>query len=459
MTRLLILMATVAWATANATPPTLYNKCSNIKINIPKGGAGVFFSDDCKTAYVLPPAKGQLTISGMSPTTNLQSCTAMNSLYAARNAQLERLKDLAQQLTPAPTPAPVSGGGSDLFPNPPPPTPNPGSNAGEADLLQQLTAIQSAVTQLDKDLANYAGIAGITAEALFIADQNKMVSAYQNANPQLHFEALPISQARLNFVHKASTSAGEQNGLLSVDVAGLSAMPDFSSADPNAQGVIFGGAMSGQIVLSLTGACPMYDEQTQKLKVDKVTDQNLGAYFSASVTYMYNLMANRSYTASYNIAQFFHRLQTSESSGGFFSSSTVNKLIVEKNSSDWFKFQSTSEDPRNQYDDSLEETVKAQLIDRVFKQVAMLSTGPADAAPALTTPKPDGAEVAAQNLQKCPYVYCQIGAAVLEVANAIFGSSSAVSEYIQNNNFWASDQASESKMLPFLGTIVFADGQ
>lgn len=441
-----------AWAV-----PTLYNSCKDIKITPVPNGNGVFLSQDCQTAYVLPPLTGTVAIDGMAPTMNMKRCPVLNSYLSIMKSQAERLEKLSKRLDGSgASPGSPIGGGSTLFPGKP--ADGGGSAGSTAELEKEILDTKKLFADINDTVKEYWEMEGTYGTANFTSDQQALVAAYQEKNPGISFVAMPISIAKLYLLRKTSQNTASLPAVISFDVPG-SAIPIavYPKTETPAEdgGVIFGGALTGQMVLSLVGACPYYDVKNDRMITEHLTGKDLSKYMAANVSYAYNLSVNRAYTAKYNLASFFRRLETSESKGGFFSSKTINRLIVEKNSKDWFEFKSNVEDGRHDFDQSLEATVKAELIDRVFKQINLLAVGPGEQAPGLSTPNPNGAEVGAKNLRKCPYVYCQVGAAVLDIANAIFGSSSSVSEFIQKNDFWAVDDVSESKALPFLGTVNF----
>jgi hypothetical protein len=433
--------------------PTLFNDCQDIPIHPVPGGAGVFFSDDCKTAYVLPAATGSLTITGMTVSENLRRCPMFESYTSIMAQQADRLEKLAKQISASGVD--TSENDSTLFPGP-----ASGGSSISAEDMQQLLKDFEDVKKLNVDIndtiKDYLQLEGSTAQGILNADQTEMVNAYEKANPSIHMVALTVEDAHLHINKRVAGISAGLPAVLEFSVPGRHA--DDPGGDPGGEAhSLFGGIVSGQLVLSLVGACPYYDATTHRMKVDHLDGQSLAPYFNANVDYWYGLAVNRSYHAEYNMGEFISRIQSSESHGGFFTSSTINKLIEEKDSHDWFTFKANSQDGRFDFADALRETVKAQLIDRALRQIQMMSLGSGTAAPGFSTPGADGASVAAENLRKCPYIYCQVGAAVLDVANAIFGGSEAVAEFIQNNNHWQKDDVSETQMLPFLGSTVFQE--
>ncbi len=429
--------------------PVLYDQCANVKIRSVPRGAGAFLSKDCKTAFVLPPTVGEMRISGLTTTENLRRCEGLKSLSSIHNAQLKRLEKIAEALA-AVDEEPANDGQTpiddgSLFPKPKP-KPKPQVPKKDHDFLAELGEVKSILADVQTMLKDYTMVEGSTGRVLLDSNHGELVNAYQQANPNLTFRQIPLADAQIHLSRRASVDKGELPAMLA---------PVSLPTGEAAQGAgIYGGALSGQIYLSMVGACPYYDVKGHRMKKTDVGSGELAENFNANVTYVYNLAINRSYWAKYNLSSMLRRLQSSESRGGLFSSKTINKLIVEKESGDWFMFRQNTQDPRFEFEDSLRQTVKAELVDRVFKQIGLLAMG-TEGTPPLANPKPNGAAVGAENLRKCPNVYCQIGAAVLDVGNAIFGREEAVSEYIQKNNFWSEDNVEETRTFPFRGTTRF----
>jgi len=423
---LTLIAVALGLSTVALAQPSLYNSCSQVKITPVPNGAGVFLSEDCKIAYVLPPLKGALTVTGMTVNESLRLCPAVQSSLNIMADQAKRLEKLSKQID---------------------------ENGSAADLLQEIKEVNALYAEINLIMKDYWKTEGSTGQAIYSAQHQELVKAYQKRNPKVTFVAMPLAKAQLHFTRRVTDRTAAMPATLAFHVPGLEIPGNEEQGN-----ILFGGVASGQLVLSLIGACPFYDVQHQKMKVTRIEGKTLAPYFNGGVSYEYNLKVNKSYSASYHLANFMRRVQSSESSGGFFSTSTISKLIIEKESNDWFQFTLFSEDPRHEFEDSLRATVKADLIDRAFKQIALLTVGPAEAAPDLIQPKANGAQAGAAALSKCPHLYCQVGAALLEVGNAIFGSTQAVSEFIQRNDFWAKEDVLESKMLPFMGTSVFVEG-
>ena len=408
-------------------------------IAVPNGN-GFFFSKDCKTAFVLPPVHAHAALNSIADTYNLPQCDEWNSINrgaAILSAQIDSIlaelnkgSTLSEQT--AISAGPVGGG---PFPGVARPLPHAPTQTLTPEMRVRLKEVTQALSDLRELRSNFDGVVGATAHFTYELNTQALVAAYQKANPSIHFEALPLSSAYLTFEPADRTDALKLNPLLSMSVPGLGklpALPDYSDLKPSGQKVepaatpavdlkytrIFGASLSGNMILSLSGACPYYDSSSQKMP-KSLSEDNLTAYLQANLQYTYSLQAFRSYKAEYNLAAFVKRLLESKTEGGFFSSQTVVSFINEEKTSDWFKYESTSNDSRFFYPYIVQE-IKGELIKRVLAQITKAKVGGPVEDTGLASPKPDGASRAAENLHKCPDFYCQAAGFVLDVADSVF---------------------------------------
>jgi hypothetical protein len=449
---------------AQAGIPVVNPKCTaTTQIQAVENGAGVYFSDDCKTAYVLPPANGRVSLAGITENANLEQCGAFETALRMVNQSYKMAEDALKaintptQKRPAPS-SPLGPSTGALGGNRNTSAPAASSENREAALARYQQALATA-KDAQALLEPFKDIEGATAQIVFSANWDKVVQAYSNANPGIRFERLQMSNQVFSYLRKTSSDLLKMPAAFSVRVPGVASIiaADGITPSDNAN-LVFGEALSGQAILTLAGACPLYNSSTHSIRKN-ITGSELSALFSANVQFEFNLLARRKYQASYNLAQLMKRIQESGSRGGFFSSSSYSSLLIEKNSNDWFTFKSEDEDPRHAYDlDGLRATVKADLISRVAKTIVEMNGGDAYSVPAPGAPGPHGSTVASASLKKCPNLYCQLGAVALDILDATFGSSSTNSTFINSNNYWARDDVDEGKTLPFTGSYTFVGG-
>lgn len=445
-----------------AGPPVKYPTCSqNIQIKTVPNGAGVFFDETCSVAYVLPPAQGKLEIKGLAPNMNLALCPSYENLqksYNTLNSQYAKLIERLAGSTSANSGAHDTSIGDDTSidgSTTSPSTPSDPLPEIDEKLMAEIEKLQTLLDKTERAMQpfkNYKkGVA--VGKINYFTNWNDLVEAYQEANPKIHFERLPLEAGRIIFGRKLGVEGEVETGAVAHNIFGIqntSAIAADGTLAPNAGSVIMSDAISGQVVLNYAGACPFVKNGKMP---DDLSATEVDAYLAANFQYRYSLQSLRAYTASYNLASIFKHIQESHSRGGFFSSSTSNSTTVTSFSKDAFEFHPESNQASFEFDDSLAEAVKVQLINRVLREMGDL-TGQA-VVPSLTPPPPHGAVIAANEMQKYPNFYVQIGAAGLKVLDAIFGNGSASASYIREKNGTATDHVTDKRMFSYLGSTVF----
>ena len=110
--------ASILFLEIGISAPMYFSKCQNqISITSPKGGAGVYFDEACRMAYVLPPTTGTLRIEAMAKTSGLSECKTLNSFTEIFEMRAKKLSELARKGLPKKSSP--SNGGSPLFPEQP----------------------------------------------------------------------------------------------------------------------------------------------------------------------------------------------------------------------------------------------------------------------------------------------------------------------------------------------------
>lgn len=448
-------------------PPTIYNHCTDqIKIKAPENGSGVYFSADCRIAYVLPPTVGSISISDFTKTTNTEMCDGYLMLLKSMRARATRVGQAIQRLTnmiESEGPSSSNGAYDPLFPTPP--KENTSDDAVMAEMEKRERELRANLTEIMSFNESYSRVEGPYARIAFRADHIQMVEAYKQANKNLvakglTFEAMPLSRAAIKLTSNLSggqapavfSSTSNLSALAPEDFLGLGGQNE-GREGKNQAGLIFGPNATAQVSLTLIGACPFYNSSTKKM-AERASPRFIEGYLISNGQYLYNVQANRNIEFKYNRAELLRRIQKQSTKGGFFSSKTVNELTVGRESKSWFDFKSHSDDPRINWDAAILESIRSQLVAQTFNELGVVPVGQGEA-PGLVTPGRTGASVAAETLKLCPHIYCQAGGYILDILNSTIGGSSAVSQFMATNDVWKSGRISESQMLPYAGQLQF----
>jgi hypothetical protein len=444
-------------------PPALFTSCGDkIKIKAPKTGAGVYFSADCKTAYVLPPAKGELFVSEASETGNAMMCTTYENSFKIAEMKSNLVKRLLSRIEAKDQSVKFDLSDDPWIYSEPKDETNLNPDLEELSKLQDQVITES--EKIGKHNEFLAGFEGPKVKLTVISDHNSLVQAYQELNDGIgiDFRPIPLTKSALTYIPNSDKNIGRAKAVLDWQVPGIHISHEYftgkelldAEAAKSNPTILFTSAASGRLTMSLIGGCPLYNPGTREFDVKK---SKLSQHFVVSSNYAYNVAVNRRYKAEYNVWELFKRLQKKKKSGGLFSSKTVHSLIIERDSSGWFKFKSLSEDNNHEFNQQIAQTVKAEVIGRLLQRMGAKPVGTPEAPPDLIAPGPSGASTIATGLATCPHIYCQGAAFVLTGLDAIFGSSTATSEFISKTNYWEIEEVDQTKMVPRFGQVAFPD--
>lgn len=446
-----------------ANPPVKYPACAkDLRIKAVANGSGVYFDEKCDVAYVLPPQQGRLEIKGLAPNMNLQLCSAYESTLNMLKNQYSHLELITKQLN-----ATADQNSSDTSIDGNTSIDGSGSSASAPQLKPvdprlieefQKTMSLIALTQQSMQVFENDKKGVAVGKINYFTDWNKLVSEYQKANPQIHFERLPLDAGRIVFSRKVGASSEIVTGAVAQSIQGIENTSGISAdgtLNPGSGSVIMGDAISGQIVLNFAGACPFI--KNGKMPQDLSTSE-VDAYLAANFQYKFSLQSLKKYRASYNLASIAKHIVESRKSGGFFSSSTTNSVIDSNSSNDEFNMVISSDQAGYEYDSNLRAEVKMELIGRVLREMGDITGQPVNI-PTLTAPGAHGSTVLAGQLQKVPNIYAQVGAVTLKVLDSIFGNSNAVASYIRTKNGVSVDDVTEKRMFHYNGSMVFSGSQ
>ncbi len=453
--------------------PVQYPECAkHRRINDVPGASGAYFNEDCTTIYVLPPRKGTLTITGYIPSPNiglqcerlkqieqdsstLQEVIAIYTSRIKRNA--EEIKKIEEHLNDGLIPIDET---------------EESLKAKAAALMEEIMEARLKIVDMqdqnDKMKLNFAkregGRGGFIMESRF----SELLQAYRAANPGLNVVAMPIAQAFLSVNDQKPGDLDEtaMPAVLRLRAVGVDEMPllldprlyiNKSSAPPHkapSGSVIFGGSLSGEVILSNIGACAVHETLGGARKF-RISSLNKYRYITASAAYTYQVQVTRKHTIRYNFKELVRMIHEQVKRGGFFRTETLNSLIDERRTGAWLEFIVESTDGRFEYSDEYIRQVKKEFLDRALAQIVSVQTGSPTALLALIEPGKNGASEGADQLGKCVHLYCQMGSAGLRVLNSIFGSTSAVSKLLKSVSGEMVETVIEKKMIPVYDTYGF----
>lgn len=445
--------------------------CSKIRrINEVPGSSGSYFNADCTTLYILPPRRGLLTVNGYQPSPNIGiQCERLKKIELDSTglqdvilSYTERLKRYSEEIKEI-----EDNLRNGLIPI--------GETADSLEakidaLVDKASAVRLKIVEMqdqdDTAKLKFSKAEGGRGTFLMESTFPELLQAYRDANPGVKVMAMPIDQTFLsiNEERHEDNDASVMPAVLRLRAIGVDQMPlmldpvlylknkDLAPHTAPAGSKIFGGALSGDIQLSNIGACAVLKTLGQRSSF-KASD--LKSYIAATASYGYQIQVTRKHSIKYNFQELVRQLHEQTKKGGLFSSSTLDSFVDERSTGTWIEFKVDSNDTRYEYTDQYIREVKREFLDRALAQIVALQTGSPAALMGLIQPGKNGASVGADELGKCPNMYCQIGAAGLRVLDSIFGSSKAVASLLKTVKGEMVETVTENKMVPAYSTYTF----
>lgn len=414
------------------------------KIKRPVNSTNVYMSADCKTAYVLPPETGSVKLVGFTQSASLARCASMDTAMRNLNeingkitsARLDRNEP--QETPDMGLPGGLGGmGGLDGYAQPQTQVPM---------TEEELTALLMERKQIAEDIIKeYGQMSGIVAQLNFSTGYAELLKSFKDKNKDLgiDFQALPLKNTHFNF-NTPTFNATQNSMALS---AGMAIKQD----------QLMNGSASGSVELSLLGACPLRSKLSGKLPATLSTSK-FSSFLTANLSYEYELITTVKYDAEYNRGGMASKIRETSTKGGFFKTSTSSKLITTATSNSWFNYVGYCDDSRA-CDSAHQENIldiKKRLMDEVLANISLVKIGYDLAPEAAGMPGRNGASTASEALKKCQHMYCQIGGAVLDIANSTFGGTNKYDSYVNKEKHWAKESLETKKPFSYQGSMGFA---
>jgi hypothetical protein len=545
-----IFVGSVAYAA-----PRKYTNCTEInQIKSPPNSAGFFMSEDCKTAYVLPPAVGAIGLASYVDEigSNGEMCSTMNG--SLRDID-QRKKSAAQELKQIE--ARMSVISNQLAANQ--------NNCLEVDRYAQAAADKLATNQTSQTFANTqlqqidAALASCTGaqcddlrtnriitsdklEMLKISEETlqsssqrystmastchanqtrteqalnsestqhqartsilkasmasltqAMTSLYEgqrsdpggmmsitisseqtalvkkfrelNANlSNVQFMEMPLSDVSLSFTQIKDGVASGYPTLLKANINGVTVNADnsmtpipFSSESSN-QTVAFGAAVGGSLTINRFAACqlPSASDYGSSSAAAQRRVKDIAGLLTGTATYRYQLGVSRKIKIHYNEKQLYCLIKKQSSSSGLFRSSSSTSITETSQLNQWLSISVESEDTGFDYAnrETLLMDLREEMLDRALMKVATSYLSKERAQ--LVAPEAPRADGMANELRKCPNLYCQAGALVLNLGSALFGGTSSSSSTCENVGASSDQDYIDTKPVSAYGTQAFS---
>ena len=285
--------------------------------------------------------------------------------------------------------------------------------------------LQSMQDQFKQAYASYGRLEGARAAIRYKSSWDENIIRLREANPGVNFAKMKTQNAQL-----MTELSGLQTGDPSSAILGMP-LPGFK--DGVAKYAAYPESLTTNVVLSLIGACPMAHPEYFDLGQTPLDEMSYGLI----ITYDYQTVFKMKAKTKYNMYKMYQKVVSSGSRGGLFSSRSWSNVEERNIFQDSFVVQwddrENTVSPEEKEQRELE--MRHAVLLRLATQALPETPSKVELLQALA-PSAHGAIVLADALtQTCGFnAYCQGGAIVMRVLDAIFGSSSSSSSYTKITN-------------------------
>jgi hypothetical protein len=417
-------------------------------IKLPLNTSGHYMSADCKTVYILPPENGEVVFEGFTESASIKRCNELDvamknlgkitkkltsaEIFTSRVASVEEDSDNED--------APFPGWG-DL----PSDWKEPAQDyvtLKEQDILTLLLERQTLAHQLVKE---FGTIPGVVVQLNYRTGYGDLVQKYKDLNRNLavDFKVLPLKNTYFKF--NSPTFKDSQFPMA------------LSSGFAIDQGELMSGSTSGSVELSLLGACPLRSPYSGKMP-RTLSAQKIAPLLTANLSYEYELLTTLTYEASISRGGLAKKIRDVSTTGGFFSTKSASKLITTSTTESWFVYKGYCDDSRaceRAHQENVLD-IKKRLMDEVLGNISLVKIGLDLVPQAANAPAQNGARTSADEVKKCPHVYCQVAGAVLGILSDSLGRTSKVDSYINNESHFATETQLTRKPFAYQGSMGFS---
>lgn len=307
---------------------------------------------------------------------------------------------------------------------------------------------------------------GAMMSILISSEQTALVKKFREMNPNLgvQFMEMPIADVNLSFTQIKDGVASGYPTLLKANINGVNVNADRSmtsvpfQSDSSNQTVAFGAAVGGSVTINRFAACQLpssRDYGTSPTAARRRVKDIAGLIAGTSI-YRYELAVSRKIKIHYNEKQLYCLIKKQSSSSGLFRSSSSSKITETSQLNQWLSISIENEDSGFDFADrdTLLMDLRSEMLDRALMKVATSYLSKERAQ--LVAPEAPRADGMANELRKCPNLYCQAGAMVLNLGSALFGGTSSSSSTCENVGASSDQDYIDTKPVSAYGTQAFS---
>ncbi len=299
---------------------------------------------------------------------------------------------------------------------------------------------------------------GAVAQVIFENTHQNVVEEYRELNEgtEFSFIRMPVSTALVFNVRppQEDSLVEFKNAVRSFGIPGIK---DGLSEllNTGVESTPFGTTLGGNMILSTVTGCALFDKNYDKPQEEML--ERLTGYMSANAYYKYQVQTNRNYTVKYNLAEIYKKVVKRTSKGGFFKTKSILDISEESKSDNSISITFNSNHTSNQFEnvDAMVSSLRAEIIAQAISNLARVEGKDTQVNLNVGNPPKSGAEAASAGLKMCPHLYCQVGAVVLDIGHAIFGSKEQQASFLKQVNVDVVYTMEENKMVEYYDSYTF----
>lgn len=292
----------------------------------------------------------------------------------------------------------------------------------------------------------YGQLYGATTSVTFRANWQTLLLDAQQKNPRLDLsiQQLPLLSSAVSITSSIPEGFSVQNMaiLLGARVPGFEFYPSPKEPqkinlerDISFNPVSWTTDMAGQLDFNLVGACGMTDSTSQFLLAK--ARETVGAMLAVNLKHTFPMMMKRSYEITFNATKIASEIEKVAESGGFLSAKKIHELTQSNFKNDTFKIIFDDEGGHTRYSDAEKAQITTDTKYEIFDQVLRgMNATPQFSPDRLPPPRLDrstGARFIYENLPCFGYAICYATGFLIGVADALFGSTEAVTKFKEVN--------------------------
>lgn len=297
---------------------------------------------------------------------------------------------------------------------------------------------------------------GATASVTISMEQQKLIEALKQANPEINFAPMPVQGSFSLAVTNPTKPGNRIPALESISFPGFPAKalrnnPIYNSGAKLDQSYptidpVFAGSLGGKLALSFPASCELSFQDKEDLK------NAIASHTQGTFTYFYPITAAASFSAEVNMRSLVEHIIENSSKGGLFRTRSSRKESHSAFAEEFVKITDMPELP-GIIQEEIKDAIRNRAITRALELMGAKFSN-VEFSENLPETQTNGARVAADeiNRSKCKAIWCRASVAILNISSAIFSKTTSRQEFLSSIEIKVVDTVDASKVFILFGT-------